>query len=1628
MSNLSPNDMKLVSDAVLDGSLNMDKLPETAQANIANYWASTGQDYGDPSTLTAEAVDMPDRVRPGWLEGTLAAPIFKPIEWVGSKLYWLYSNSVSPVLSMGFQALHTGIYGRPDYIGEDGEWDALQDYWDVGKSVSPGQAIWQLGFNNEELKERGIRPDQMAQDKKLAAKGQQTTSDEYFGNGAAKWVTGTTDFAVSWYMDPLVLAGQAVGAARATTFTKGVAAQTMEAGKVTQFAQKAVGITPKTSAEKLTALTEGKTFQSMVDRVMKIKESNPNNAALVLRRDFQTLSRSANGDVFARLLDQSRNADEVNDVLRVAIGDDAAKLALEVKNVKIADQIKLLGTRNTNVGNQFDALTDLEKATPRGQMIKQAMDDGTSMVNRLNEETRFIDDAVSSFGKLEALNFNRVTVGTGLAVRGSKTWQEGDKLKPVRGQGLIRATPALIYNTAVGMPIKLIRSYGDIRPGHYIDIHGEDSYRQVDASLREVDRTLLSRGEREMLVSNYVKANPADRQLELVKAEQYTISKMVERHNAKAGADGQIDLDVAKTLYGDFSQRRRNGQMAAQGGDRIYGSATMPDPSNPALTVRVAETDPTGSQLIASPIFDTQLANSHVMMDFNAFDRLLREQGSTFQKLKNRMGDQWDTKAVGVADKLGQYWKFAQLFRLGYAPRALADDFLGQVARFGSQAMMQRAIDGGKVIGEDFYRKAFQKGDIQLAKVWSGKEAQRIEELTREQEFITGHLTRAKAKGQSGNRPADFWQDKLDSNIDDLALSHQARADMDRFAAEGAAGRHVQQGRQIFDPAFGGQQGNLYKDLASGKDNYARLMGDQSDAYLRELRRLDWEYVTVSGRGETGHMDAWMRQANDIIGQSTIGRQALMGRSESEIAGWMKNTPEGQAYRRDIGLKHISNFELAQRVKAEVDHVLPPNVTGMDVARQAVLQGKLEKEMLEVIPAASRPMVNAEAFRYAEGKSSVNSLVDRGISSFYRRMNTTPAAKLLRNPLFKQMYDAHLADSMVVMKAQGITRVDEATRMTLQEGARQKALRDVKKFTFTMDHETKMNYSMRHFGAFFGAQQESWNRWARIIAEKPQALAHVAQTYGAPARAGIVTDQDGNAVDAGGFATNYETGERTLVSYTDRRMVIQIPDYLGGKAFKKLTGQDEGASAVIPMSTLELILNNGDGAIPVGVGPIVQIAANQFAKDSPRIADVAQQLGVLPFGAQDSVMDFINPNTGKKLSDSMDDRGETKQRALYYMMQVEDHKYREGLRETEPTWSELLDRADRWTNFRTFGAFFLPISVNGQDPYQFFRDEFSRMQKLDHTTADEKFHEKYGDSFYMFSQSMSKNNTGLRPTAESVEMSQYYKDLIEKVGPEFAGVIVGDEGNGRFSSGAYFYQKTHSTDVASSKTDREQMGAREAWDEAKVAEGWQLYGNFRDEKYAELFDRGLTSFNDEGAEDLKNQMEIIEKLFATKKFDDGTENTFYNEEWTKRFNVIDKGKYDRNATNLQMVVDDPEIWSKAMMPDGNVGIRSDIYTLRTYLAYRKEFQKALALRNFEGGSDDPTAQGNADLKDSWDRTVLQLIEADTKFSTLHSRYFSNDMGFGRAAQEREGEIGESGSLTGTTPTSSIFDVLDSGDE
>lgn len=1597
-------DLEIISDAILEGKNSFDDLPPVVQQQVTNYWQNNApKDASQQPDLEALAKERANRMAK--LGGT--PTILKPIEALGSGLYWLYSQTISPAFSTLALGAHRFVYGKEeeDLISKS-YWDPADAYdlWSDAHKVSPAQAIWMLGFNNEELRARGISPNQMAEDKKKMARGEweggRAKWQEYFqGGGMAQFVTGTGDFALSWYADPLVLGLKSGGAAVKGLKTQPITEQIEKAGTLSGKPEEAFNLMSQTP-----------TYQKMVDTVMDIKINNPDNAALILRRDFKTFDKSANGDVAARLLEQAKDADEVSDILRVMMGDNGGYVALQMKNVVLETQLKALSARTVQHNTYLAGLSPAKQAGPYGQRVKAAIGAQEKAIAQMDAERGIISDKLDAFKTMDNLNFNQVTTPAAIKARQSEVVTGDVKTLPM-GVG-VKGMVNTVANIGGILPIKIARSYNDIKPSYFIDVHAENSYKELEAALRE--HKGMPREIRERFVSEYIKATPNQRTQVLQKMENEVVRKMVDDFNAKGGT--QIDRDIADHLYADFLERRRGTQAAAAGQrTESYGGGRMEDPNNPGLTVRIAEVDAGGGRIVPTPMFDTQLANNHILMDFKTMERAINTNGERFQKLKDLNGKAW-YKVDETADYLGTIWKFAQLARLGYGPRALADDFLGQLARFGGMAMATRTTMGTGTFVTDLVRGKFMKNTVQTARANMAMQDTLLADMARMQASTKNELMRVQAGVKQGDAAA--LEQAYNDITDEITELKLLRADESNKAALGSQMRDVKIGRQVFEGPLAGKQGEMFRDFTAGQRNFANLMGSSSDWYLKRMRRQNWQDVSVGKVGEEKHLEAWYRVVNDQIGQSELGRLVLMGANEGDVVKWLQS-PAGKKFKDVMPTKHLSDIERARNVIKYVDDILPLSGSGMDAARVAAAEGKLTPDMLKVLPARNRPDVQMEMYSYAEGRNPITQLLDRSIEGWYKFSNQLPATHLLRHPLFGQQYKANLADAMKRLEAQGVTRIDETMRKTLESNARQAALKDVKSFTFTMDHETKMAYGMKHFGAFFGAQQESWNRWARIISDKPQILGRIGQVYQAPTRAGLVVDTDGNPVDASGHVIDPLTGEKKLTKFGERRILLQVPEYLGGKALNKMMGLDEDASLTIPMSSLNIVLNHGDGYLPVGAGPFVQIATNHFAQDRPDLADVAKKFGVLPFGPQESVWDFINPTTGKRLGDSMDDVSETKQRSMFFAMQVEHYKYENGLRDTEPTWQELEDRADRWAWFRTGIAWALPFSLNQQDPYQYFRDEFNRMQKLDPDSADEKFYEKYGDSFYMFSRSMSQNNTGVKPTVEGVQMSAYYQDLIDKVGPEYAALIVGDEGDGEFSQGAYFYQKTHSAGAASGKMQREQLDPRAAWEKGETAKGWQQFNSAMTGMDAQLFKAGFQSYDDPGAEQLKLGKKAILYLLTQETMPSGQKNNFYNESWAKEWNSFDKGKYDRNASKLHEIVEDPELWAKAVNEDGSVGIRSDIYTLRTYLDYRKEMKKALLIRKQAGGSDDITTQTNADLKDSWDRTVLKLLEADTKFGWVHRRYFATDMGFDleaeQAAAKREPETTQQPALPMQTP-------------
>jgi hypothetical protein len=500
----------------------------------------------------------------------------------------------------------------------------------------------------------------------------------------------------------------------------------------------------------------------------------------------------------------------------------------------------------------------------------------------------------------------------------------------------------------------------------------------------------------------------------------------------------------------------------------------------------------------------------------------------------------------------------------------------------------------------------------------------------------------------------------------------------------------------------------------------------------------------------------------------------------------------------------------------------------------------------------------------------------------------------------------------------------------------------------------------------------------------------MAYLYDAPMKAGMEYTYDGTPVE-NGYTIDPVTGKRVLASMDQTMIRFQMPKWMiaGINAVPFFEGGlTANSQAEIPLSSLALPFRNKPWFNP-GEGPLVEAAANYMAlKSQPQVGDVMTQLGILPVGVQNkSLMQQLLGSTFTSIQDSQNDG--TVQAMALQAMEEETWRYQNGLRSTAPTWAEIQQRAGHMANLKAWfkGSTLLPFSVDFQDPYQFYRDQYHTLLNADPQTADQQFYAKYGSSAFAFTASLKKNNIpGIPSTANGEMLAERYKDLIAQ-DPELAGIIIGDQGAGAFSQAAYAKQ------VASGQ--RGTMSAQDAWNQEQANLGWAIYKSYMSGLTAQLFQRGLQSFNDKGAQDLLQQKIAVVKMLASPTMPDGTTaNQYYNQQWTEAYNSYDPSKDNRRALAMQQLVSAKELQG-----------RPDIQGLAYYLTQiRAPIQEAMAERanakpskTLKGALSqiygDINAKSNADLKQMFQQQVMSLIEQSPAFQTLHDRYLSTDMGF-----------------------------------
>lgn len=1577
-----------------------------------------------------------------WIEDNLMKPGSQPLVKAMHALAWTYDNGVSQPISTFLLA---GTHSESQGFSELFEASTWAKSWRVANHVSPGQAFWaNHGEVEEILKDRpyyatppaaylppGWKDLPEDEQQELLGKagmpvvGNRAVEQMRRDSAFFKYASGTTDFAVRWWLDPAVLAGKGIGAAR----TKYV-------------------VTPRPKGG-WSGQDIGKMMES--SRMAKVQDfiwTNKDNPQLI--NNLSMFRKSALGPRAGSIISKLKSPEEVSLFLRTTLGDVEARSKLQSENA--AASLRMEGVTERLSKLELEALPRVRaQANPQAEaMVTARMDELRGLQQADEDLVARYSATLEHQGEMDALNLTRMS-GSRAHARTSnqRLFRTGPALGTTSKEAGRVAKTRIYANDMFGSSATLVRSFAEKHPNGLIaidDIHQEavDELRGHLARIPAVGPDI-----RADLLNRYLATQSEGERLELLEEIQgLGVKKVAEKHG--------FTTEEAKALYAEYRANITHGQEDL----RRYSGANMGDERQSADIFAGHD-----GNLKIHPNMVTKLANDHVMVDLNALDKTLARHGSALKALRtSRIGNpDW---LVDGADYVSHLWKFATLFRLGYIPRVLSDDLLGQVARLGAATMAVRAGYGVKNLATNLFhwRPAaqyeaaeavarqgikFADDEIKALQPEAAKLAEQLELRSATHRADLGkakaRATRARTKLAAMDKTADPVKynalSQLVGKLDEQVTAAQARLEThspgrrDRLAqlneqldelvgqrslqvtaaeaAKATKAKGFRQSSQLdrpvsvggieLPPALAGEQGEYYMKMISSDDSLRTLLQRNKQMIHSNLQKAASTKAAapISYPGtEKTFVEAWHKAINHQIMQDKLAVQAVNGASADDMARWLKSTPEGRAYRRRLGIKYDTPERIAQAVWHEVDEYMPAT-SGI---REAALKGEADIDYLASMAKTGVYPQYVHSHQLGEalaGSNHATRAMDGVIDWWYKWAASLPADRMSRHPLFNQLYEGHARTLASQEIKQGV-KLTAADADRLAQTARRLALKDTRKLVFDIAHRSDVGSAMRFMSPFYAATTEAWQRWARIIADRPQTVGYASLFFNAPTSWGWAQDMDGNKIGRDGTVTvwDQEKGRmvQKLVPKGERRIVARVPKFLVGSDIGKALGMDtldnKLGKFTISQDSMNLI-TQGDPWFNPGTGPIVTIPASLIVKDKPKQAELLRHLGVLPFGPTsggvgETVAQQALPSYARNFLTAFDTSDERYQRIKLQIMQKAAFEHA-NLGKPMPSAKEIADRTRNYWLFSAGTAFVQPFATQRNDEYQFYRDQYNALRRKDPLKADEEFLDRFGESYFVFAQATSENPGGVPATMKAVELTKKYQDIIAQ-NPDLAALVVGPDGNGPFSPEAYTYQLSVPLVPGGAEMQRTKLSADEAMAENQRRLGWAKFTQLQNAVTARLHSAGFNSFEDEGAESFKSMRGAIARVIGDPMLPDGQDNPLYNEEWSKDFYSIDPKRYDRLIPGLTTIANSELAQLKS---------RSDLRRLQEYLNYRKALTTTLAARDKQGGSAALKAKSNSDLAIVWGRIVDALVESDTRFGDLYHRYLSRDLGVDLGLDEEE---------------------------
>ena len=1430
--------------------------------------------------------------------------------------------------------------------------DGVKEAWDASRQISPGQAVMrQVGqvvnpfdnaFNGIVKTVSGGKlsgTDKFIQDHILFAANDfdifnKKQREEAFGEqNVGRVGSWSTDVVARFVLDPTIFAGKAVKAYKGiSTTVKGAnELRAIVAGEQTGFKAKKVKATFESFLENTDNMNEADLF-----RVKAIRESsNPASLSSLLadaNKETDKLLRhqlkadiilSAQGDPLAY-----QRLTESSEILAAKLG----KLRDEVADVKHLGS----GIDKATGNFTFDLVnngTDIEAANI---LIKQYDDELAGIHQRLASEAVLDPNVVPTVDTLSAF-----------------------RQKFSNSQAFIdlRATAGGEYTSAVApWGARVLTGFFYKRPKGWIDFNDNQSVQTIDNMLSRV------RGVSDKQVANYtakinsikselkagVKDDPRlgvsaadvkktlEAQLKKTEDDLAKARFSVERKdelfaryantvdvNDRARVYQEIEAEVFSTIarqygFSDDAVKKawstfQDGRVSAQNliRERVYTGSQAAAEKASLKPILGAEN---GMYIIPAPLMETQLAHQLPTLDIEQMYRSLNKftRGARIDKGGSVYKTTSKTREVGteLIDGLDSLIKFEVLARVGYPVRNVTEGLMRTLAVAGPMAIIKAASTGANnLVANRFVGSTFH--DVFK---WSNT----VKLQTKRAELVSART--------------------VSNNVD---LIDQQIADIDNMLTNPG------KVKDKYGMGLNQVDGVLYQDALGATPEQAAAITERfiknaakimDDTFVESHRNLSRAYETTGDFVTiTGDNPAWVagyeRVINRQLRNSKITSQLLAGKSIDEVEQFLLKTSDGRNIMRNLGMGREAR-DIVEANALNIDSLFPRGTEGLKEIAATRRITAADIEQFFGTGTAGRPPINGAQIGAANGTSAIANAFSGVLEGFYKYAGEVPESALVRNPLFVDLYRTRVEASIRnAMESYPGDVIPPAYMRKLENSARQWARSEMRRTLYDTSERVDSATTLKYIFPFFGAFADVAQKWGRILVDDPGKLRVLETTYNSPDRMGITEERDG-------------------------KTYINIP----GEWAKRMGLKDRPLS--VPKASLNLIFQGGAWWNP-GAGWFVQYGASALLKNVPELEQSAIMKEILPYGPDGTGWrDLLIQSAGaRKLLARFDESDPMRANLTVTIAMEENHKYDVGLRDTPPTAKEINDRALGILGMEAASRFILPFATNTKSPYQFYIDEYQKMRQEDSANAAENFWKKYGDDYYIFTTSRSKNNTGVNATIEADKRATELSDLIAK-NPDYGWFIVGDANNGEFSSTIYKKQRDLAVAPGSTTKFRESQDPYDAIANTQVSKGWNTYNKGIDFIESQRIARGLKSLNSKGAEDL---------LAAKQQF--VAELSAENPSW-----ATERGKIDTNK------VDNFLGFAKQMTLDKRTAKRPDIKAVADYLAGREYIRGLLAQRKSQSLDN----AENLDIKEKWDSFIGDLIDENITFSRVYTRILEND--------------------------------------